>query len=529
MELRPYQKEAVNIVLNNSENSLLQLATAAGKSAIIAEICRQSKGKVLVLAHRASLIFQNQEAYTIIAQELSSIYCAELGEKCLKHKVVFASRASLANCKNVPQFDLIIIDEVHLLNEELGQYYNILNEQGVYLDEPRCKLVGLTATPWRSNVPIYGQGKLFPKLNMEILPDDLVQQGFLAPYIFPKAQRKIDAKKCKIVAGDYQIKDLELITSSDDIIRECLKEWHKHAANRLLTMFFCVSVAHSKRVAEMLVEEGYLQQDEVMSITGDTDDKVELISSIQKNLQIRALCSCEVMTTGTNIPRIDCVTMLRPTMSAALHVQMFGRGTRLSEGKVNCLMIDIAGNMQTFGSMNRPYLGQKGAPLSFVQKEDGEFGLEGGVGQTKICQFCKTENKIAARQCYSCNNLFIKKQDVFETVAPEFYEVIGFRIHKEAFTTYNGKYCAGIVDWITADGVIKEYFFTDYKYKKIKELGLGNVKKLYGELKIIETKKVGAYIMINPMGYLFETVWKNYCQMPNISKYWDFYGIKEPE
>ena len=40
-----------------------------------------------------------------------------------------------------------------------------------------------------------------------------------------------------------------------------------------------------------------------------------------------------VLTTGFDVPGIDMLVMLRPTLSTGLYVQMVGRGTRKADGK----------------------------------------------------------------------------------------------------------------------------------------------------------------------------------------------------
>ena len=59
-----------------------------------------------------------------------------------------------------------------------------------------------------------------------------------------------------------------------------------------------------------------------------------------------------VLTTGFNAPAVDLIAMLRPTKSAGLYVQMVGRGSRLSPGKENCLVLDFAGNIETHGPID---------------------------------------------------------------------------------------------------------------------------------------------------------------------------------
>jgi DNA repair protein RadD len=51
-----------------------------------------------------------------------------------------------------------------------------------------------------------------------------------------------------------------------------------------------------------------------------------------KSGEIRALTSCDVLTTGFNVPAVDVVALVRPTQSTALYVQIIGRGMRTAPG-----------------------------------------------------------------------------------------------------------------------------------------------------------------------------------------------------
>lgn len=57
-----------------------------------------------------------------------------------------------------------------------------------------------------------------------------------------------------------------------------------------------------------------------------------------------------ILTEGTDIPCIDCILLTRPTRSATLFQQMFGRGLRLFPDKENCLVIDFVDNFKRTGT-----------------------------------------------------------------------------------------------------------------------------------------------------------------------------------
>ncbi len=90
-----------------------------------------------------------------------------------------------------------------------------------------------------------------------------------------------------------------------------------------------------------------------------------------------------MLTTGFDLPRLDTIICLRPTLSSSLWVQILGRGTRLSQGKKDCLVLDFAGNFLRLGGCSmmpqwtmekRPTISDEIVegdfiPLPFVKKE----------------------------------------------------------------------------------------------------------------------------------------------------------------
>ena len=101
-QLRPYQSRAATAALQyirtSVEPCLIEAATGAGKSLVIAEIAaqvhRMSKGKrVLCLAPSAELVEQNRAKY-LATGEPASMFSASAGSKSLRHPVVFGTPGS---------------------------------------------------------------------------------------------------------------------------------------------------------------------------------------------------------------------------------------------------------------------------------------------------------------------------------------------------------------------------------------------------------------------------------------------------
>ena len=68
---------------------------------------------------------------------------------------------------------------------------------------------------------------------------------------------------------------------------------------------------------------------------------------------LRYLANVNVLTTGFDAPNIDCVAILRPTMSPGLFYQMVGRSFRLHPGKQNALVLDFGGNVLRHGPVDQ--------------------------------------------------------------------------------------------------------------------------------------------------------------------------------
>jgi DNA repair protein RadD len=92
---------------------------------------------------------------------------------------------------------------------------------------------------------------------------------------------------------------------------------------------------------------------EVATVFGETPDKerVKVITDFRAG-RVKYLVNVNVLTHGFDAPNVDCVAMLRPTMSPGLYYQMVGRGFRLCDGKQDCLVLDFGGNVLRHGPVD---------------------------------------------------------------------------------------------------------------------------------------------------------------------------------
>ena len=73
---------------------------------------------------------------------------------------------------------------------------------------------------------------------------------------------------------------------------------------------------------------------------------------------------------------------------------MVGRGTRLAEGKEDCLVLDFAGNTARHG------------PIDTVDGRKKEQSEEPGEAPIKVCPECQTINHASVRHCIACDHEF---------------------------------------------------------------------------------------------------------------------------
>ena len=117
-------------------------------------------------------------------------------------------------------------------------------------------------------------------------------------------------------------------------------------ADRRSWLVFCCGVAHAMLVCAALHKRGI--DAEVLTGAHGSTERDSIIARF-KSGELRCLVNVNVLTTGFDAPNVDLLVMLRATQSPSLYVQMVGRGTRLHEGKKDCLVLDYGTNVERHG------------------------------------------------------------------------------------------------------------------------------------------------------------------------------------
>jgi DNA repair protein RadD len=102
------------------------------------------------------------------------------------------------------------------------------------------------------------------------------------------------------------------------------------------------------------------------------------------------VCNVNVLTTGFDAPNIDCVVLLRPTLSPGLYYQMVGRGFRLYPGKGDFLVLDFGGNVLRHGPVDQIRVrepGNRGGPAPVKECPECHAMIATGYARCPFCGF----------------------------------------------------------------------------------------------------------------------------------------------
>jgi DNA repair protein RadD len=300
---------------------------------------------VLVVTHRKKLLAQNraQLARYLGMDEDLGVYSAGLDQRDTSQRVLFGGVASIYRrmdeLQQAGDFAYIIVDEAHLCsNPSVDSMY-----RAVFLGcPPSSQRIGLSATPSRMGVPIWGHDdRWFTRCPVTITMASLTPE-YLAPLTSLLSANEVDLSNVRLSKGEFVQSDASQVLSEESVARAAIAEIQELAKDRQAWAIFCCDIAHTNLIGHLLSEAGVPTG--IMHSGQPEALNTQALAAFEAG-ESRALVSCLQMTTGFDVPRIDCVVLLRPTMSKELLIQMLGRGARQAPGKNNTLVLDYAGNL----------------------------------------------------------------------------------------------------------------------------------------------------------------------------------------
>ena len=360
---RPYQEEALAAlhqhICTKETNPCVVIPTGGGKSALMAWAIQKWKRdyppfRVGVFAHRKELVKQNSdELRNFMPGEDIGIYAAGLGKRRTDAAITYGMIDSVyKKSGEFPPFDAILIDEAHRIPPSgEGKYRQFI--KGCQRWNKALRVIGWTATPFRMGCgDICHRDHILNEVCYEAKITDLIRDGYLCPI-----RSKVGAVQPGLEdvrrnsGGDYIIKSLSEATNRDKVVCEAVSEAVRiiRAEQRQAVMFFCVDVEHCQKVHRALGMLGV----SAPVVTGKTrPEERDKIAHDFREGRLRAICNINVYTEGFNAKNVDCIVLLRPTLSAGLFAQMVGRGLRLHPAKRDCLVLDFGGCIEEHGPID---------------------------------------------------------------------------------------------------------------------------------------------------------------------------------
>ena len=414
MDLRQYQQTSLDKLYqwwmqhpSLEEHCILVKPTGSGKSVVIAELVRllwdtwpEEKPRTLVIVPSKELAEQNADklAQFLPAHLHLDYYSASIGRKRPDADVIVATIGSIYKHAHIlGNIKAVVIDECHLVNPDgPGMYRQLLHDLAKYCS---FRVVGLTATPFRGNGVWLTDGKdpLFSGIAHEVTIQELLDAKYLAPLVRPidAVKTRIDTTGISTASGDYAIDDLSERVSS--YLPAVADEAVKLAADRKQWLAFCPTVANAQTFVDLLQERGI----DAALVCGETPkiERAQLIADFRAG-ELRCLVTVLALATGFDVPTIDCIIWIRPTISPVLYVQGAGRGLRIADGKTDCLWIDATDTTERMGPIDK-IKGRK----RIKKTEDTEAPY-------KVCDNCGAHVRPAsALECPDCGFVFPPKEE----------------------------------------------------------------------------------------------------------------------
>jgi superfamily II DNA or RNA helicase len=347
MELRPYQRECLKTLrsryLEGRRRVLVCLPTGTGKTVIFAHFPRffSMKRRLLILAHREELLEQAAQKFQAVDPSLR-VGIEQGGRRAGDASVVVASVPSLRGPRlealATDEFFLVVVDEAH--HAVAPTYRTIFDHLGLFEPGTRKMLVGFTATPRRGDRQSLGD--VFEEIAFSQSLEEMIARGFLCRIAGWRVRSAVDLDGVKVRHGDFMESQLAHAVNTPERNALVVSSYMKLAAGRPCVAF-CADVAHAQTLARAFSHAGFTAE----SLSGETprDRRREILARFRAG-EVRVVTNCMVLTEGFDEPSVSCVLMARPTQSLLLYAQMVGRGTRLSTGKSELLVIDVADNTQ---------------------------------------------------------------------------------------------------------------------------------------------------------------------------------------
>ena len=331
VELRPYQIDAVNILIDEGSGFVIA-GTGAGKSLIcasLADIFGQDDNKTITVVPSSDLVTQTADWYKICGMDAGEYYGSN--KEIDKQHVVATWQSLQNNPQLMSLFQMFIIDEAHGVKGQV--IYDLITESGKNIPF-RFGVTGTFPKPLADQMTLKST---IGQIHKEIPAKWLIENGYLAkveiePVIIESKSKEDDFPDYASERSYIAKNEARLDVIADLIISKCEKFGN--------TLVLVNSVEMGEKLQRMIKDSVFLY--------GENDKKTrkDQYDAYKDQNDVITIATFGIASTGISIDRIFCLILLDSGKSFVRAIQSVGRGTRLAHDKNSVHVVDVYGNLK---------------------------------------------------------------------------------------------------------------------------------------------------------------------------------------
>ncbi|AWG22352.1 restriction endonuclease subunit R [Flavobacterium faecale] len=329
-----------NLRKQKKNKALIISATGTGKTYLSAFDAKAfSPKKLLFVVHRLTIAKDSLITFQRVFGKDKKMGLYSGDKRDLDCDFIFSTIQTISKPKHLSNFskdhfDYIIIDESHRSGAD--SYLRLID----YF-EPQF-LLGMTATPERTDgTDIF---RLFDhNIAYEIRLNRAMEEEMLSPFHY-------------YGVTDLQIDNIEIdnkttfnLLISKERVKNIIEQANFYGSDNGITrgLIFCSRKNEAIELSILLNQNGF----KTVALTGDSSEEeraksIERLESDNVNEKLDYIFTVDIFNEGIDIPKVNQIIMLRPTVSAIIFIQQLGRGLRKVDGKSYVTVIDFIGNYE---------------------------------------------------------------------------------------------------------------------------------------------------------------------------------------
>ncbi|MGI9118270.1 MAG: DEAD/DEAH box helicase family protein [Minisyncoccia bacterium] len=331
----PVLEKLMEFIENNANipntSGFVVLPGGSGKTIIFSSFVKKLNVRSIIVSPTLTILEQNFKTMQKMSPETKlSVYGGE--EKNLSGDIVFTTYKSLVSLikKERIKHDfckVVIFDEGHR---------SLSEDRSTVLKKLNAICIAFTATDKFSEQK--NVEKVFINEIYRMSLKEAIESSTLLPLRGFIVETKINLKKVKL-QNRNQLNEALAEKYLNILARNKIaRDYYLEKFNGVPSVFFCISVNHSIKMAEYLKSSGVKAEVIHSKIRGE--ERRKIINDFNSG-KLDALCSCDILTEGWDSEHVVVEFNLRPTYSWVLAEQRACRVIRPSEGKKVGIIIEF--------------------------------------------------------------------------------------------------------------------------------------------------------------------------------------------